>query len=190
MQPIDVLCTADEFKALRCPYTGKPYDVYMLVVPGQAPKFHAPDAYSPSQPFESAEKAYRMWNRVDGVEGLKTGRPIICAYTGEMLAAASDRDGHWLVGGFDPRVFHSRADFLRLATMRDGKAVRDAEDSRVEATPVDMTPVKKRQIDTDPTDEAVKIAADVLQQHKADLPTQASTTVSMSVSASKKGKKK
>lgn len=189
-QPVDVLCTADEFKALRCAYTGEPYDVYMLVVPGQPPKFHAPNAYSPSQPFETAEKAYRMWNRVDGVEGLKSGRPITCAYTGEMLAAASDRDGHWLTGGFDPRMFHSRADFLRYATMRDGKPVRDSGDSRIEVAPVDWTPVKKREIDTEPTDEAVKIAAGVLQKHKAELPSQAVTTVSMSVPSAKKGKKR
>lgn len=188
MTPIDVICTADEFKSLRCPYTGEPLEVRMLIFPGQPPKFHAPDAYSPSQPFPTAETAYRKWNRENGIEGVKTGLPITCAYTGKMLAAASDREGCYFTGGFDPRLFYTRDEFLRLATSRNGKTDYVPSGERVEAVPPDMTPAKPRREEaTEPTDESVKIAADVLQQHKDVLPKQARTTVSMSV---RKGTKK
>lgn len=192
MNPVDVLCTAEEFKALRCPYTGKQLEVYMLVVPGQPPKFHAPEAYSPAQPYRTPETAYRMWNRENGIEGVKTGLPITCAYTGKVLAAASSREGHYFTGAFDPRMFWSREDFLRLASSRAGVSKYGAETpSRVEAVPPDMTPVKPREIDTDPTDEALKIAEGVLKKHEADLPPQASVTVSMAAApAAKKGKKR
>ena len=187
--PIDVLCTAPEFKALTCPYTGKPLEVYMLIFPGRAPMFHAPDAYAPAIPFPSVELAYRRWNRVGGIEGLKSDKPITCAYTGKVLAAASSPDGHYFTGGFDPRMFYPREEFLKLASSRDGVSAHEAGPSeRIEAAPPDMKPVKPREFDTDPTDEALHIAADVLQKHKDILPTQASTTVSMSV-PHKTGKK-
>lgn len=164
----------------------------MLVIPGQPPKFHAPEAYSPAQPYRTPETAYRMWNRENGIEGVKTGLPITCAYTGKMLAAASSREGHYFTGAFDPRMFWSREDFLRLASSRNGVSKYEAEpSSRVEAVAPDMTPSKPRRIDTDPTDEALKIAEGVLEKHKADLPSQARTTVSMSApkkSAPKKGR--
>ena len=189
MTPIDVICTADEFKSLKCPYTGVPLEVRMLVVPGQPPRFHAPEAYSPSQPFPTAGTAYRKWNRENGIEGMKTGLPITCAYTGKMLAAASDREGYYFTGGFDPRLFYTRDEFLRLATSRAGKTDYVPSTGRVEAVPPDMTPSKPRHVESaEPTDESVKIAADVLQKHKDELPKQASTTVSMNVR--KKGSKK
>lgn len=180
-EPVDVVCTAPEFKALRCPYTGDPLEVRMLVVPGSPPRFHAPDAYSPAIPRPTPDEAYRLWNRVDGVEGLKSGKPVTCAYTGKVLSATSGPDGHAFAGGFDPRMFHSREDFLRLASSRDGVTSWEGTDARVEAVPPDMSPEKPRDIDTDPTDEALHIAEGVLRKHRDDLPPQASTTVSMSV---------
>lgn len=184
-QPVDVLCTAEEFKKLRCPYTGRPLEVRMLIVPGQPPRFHSPGAYSPAIRYPTPDEAYRMWNRVDGVEGLKTGQPIKCAYTGAVLAAVHDGEGHGFSGAFDPRMFWTRAEFLRKAAMRGGTPPSpDAHtDSRVEASPPDMKPSKPREFDTDPTDEALRIAGSVLEKNKSILPRQASTTVSMSVAA-------
>lgn len=179
-EPVDVVCTAPEFKALRCPYTGDPLEVRMLVVPGSPPRFHAPDAYSPAIPRPTPDEAYRLWNRVDGVEGLKSDTPVVCAYTGVPLSPAHCPDGYFFNGGFDPRMFHSREGFLRLASSRGGVSPRSGADSRVEAVPPDMTPEKPRKTDTDPTDEALHIAEKVLEKHRDDLPPQASTTVSMS----------
>lgn len=180
-EPVDVLCSAPEFRALRCAYTGEPLEVYMLVRPGSQPLYHAPRAYSPSVPFPTAEQAYRAWNRVDGVEGVKTGTPIVCAYTGKVLAAAKTSDGHFFRGGFDPRMFHSRDDFLRLATSRGGESARPSG-GRVEAVRGGSRPSRARpSAPSGPSDEAVDIAASVLQRHRDDLPAQASSTVSMSV---------
>lgn len=190
-RPVDVLCTAEEFKSLRCPYTGNPLEVRMLVVPGQPPRFHAPGAYSPAERYPTPEDAYRMWNRVDGVEGLKTGRPITCAYTGAVLAAVRDREGCGFSGAFDPRMFWTREEFLRKATMRDGKGPAASADARIEASAPGMEPLKPlkpRRFDTDPTDEALHIAESVLAKHRDILPKQASTTVSMSVSPARGGK--
>lgn len=187
-EPVDVVCTADEFKDLRCPYTGEPLEVRMLIVPGQPPRFHAPSAYSPAEPCSSPEEAYRRWNRVDGVEGLKSDTPVVCAYTGAPLSPAHCPDGYFFNGGFDPRMFHSREDFLRLASSRGGVSSWSGTDSRVEAVPPDMTPEKPREIDTDPTDEALHIAEKVLEKHRDDLPPQASTTVSMSMGRRRHGR--
>lgn len=190
MQPIDVKCNAYEFRDLKCPYTGAPLEVYMLVTPGRAPLFHVPNPpYTVAQPYATAEEAYDKWNRINNIGGLKTGKPITCAYTGAFLSICKCDQGYYYTGGYDPRMFYDRATFLKKITARDGVSPYDeVEETRVEAVPPDTTPIFKREYDTDPTDEALHIAADALQKHKDILPKQASTTVSMSVNKSKKKK--
>lgn len=185
VQPLDILCTAEEFRSLVCPYTGRPLQVYMLIVPGQRPMFHAPEAYAPAIPYESKETSYRMWNRKNGVEGLKSDTPIVCAYTGEPLRPMSDPHGFWYSGGFDPRRFYPREDFLRLASSRNGVSPREVEEpTRIEASAPDMKPVFPHRIDKpELSDEAIHIAEKAVATVKDILPTQASTTVSMSVSS-------
>lgn len=192
MQSTDIKCTSHEFTNLTCPYTGKPLEVYMLVTPGRAPLFHVPNPpYTVAQPYESAEKAYEQWNRVDGVGGLKTGKPVTCAYSGALLSVKRSDYGYYYEGGYDPRMFYERATFLKKITARDGVSPYDsAEDTRIEAPPPDSEPIFKREFDTDPSDDALKIAADTLQKHKDELPTQASVTVSMAVNKKGKGKTK
>lgn len=190
MQPIDVKCNAPEFRDLTCPYTGKPLEVYMLVTPGCSPKFHVPNPpYTIAQPYETAEKAYEMWNRVNGVGGLKAGQPITCAFTGKALTVHKCSSGYYYSGGFDPRMFYSRETFLKKITARDGVSPYDnADESRIEAVPPDNKPIYKREFDTDPTDDALHLAEQVLQKHKDELPSQASTTISMA-GATKKNRK-
>ena len=182
-KPSYVLCTAPEFRKLKCPYTGDPLVVYMRIAPGRRPLFHAPQAFTPGQDFPTPEALYRAWNRRDGVEGARSGMPVVCAYTGEMLSLVRDETGCHYAGGFDPRRFRERGEFLRLASSRAGMATLDPgpDDARVEPGR-ERPDVRARSTASDePSEEGVRLAADVLEKHKDLLPAQASSTVSLSV---------
>lgn len=113
--------TSDLFKGLRNPYTGEVMEVIMTVNPGREPVFSSPGTYSTGDSFDTSEECIAAWNRRDGVSGLKTGMPIVCAYTKEPLRLVQGFGGKWrFVGGFDPHMFFARDEFLRLANMRDG----------------------------------------------------------------------
>lgn len=129
-------CDGVDFDGLRNPYTGERLAVKMLVCPDGRTLFAAPDAYSPGTvPAETAEAAYRMWDRVDGKEGLRSAAysPVLCAWTGMPLSPRKTDRGWVLTGGFDPTVFLPREEFLYFAGMRGGVATRPAPDhGRVE----------------------------------------------------------
>lgn len=112
--------TSDDFAKLKNPYTGEPLAVQMTVVPGRDPMFSCPDTYSTADVYPSKEECITAWDRKGGVSGLRTNQPIRCAYTGEALALVKTALGWKFAGGFDPHMFYSRDEFLRLATMRDG----------------------------------------------------------------------
>lgn len=114
--------TSDEFKGLLNPYTGEPMTV-MMIVGGPGPvKFYSTGTYSTTDRFPSAKAAYEAWSRVGGVSGVRTGGPVLCAYTGAPLSRMKDDAGYYLVGGFDPAVPRVREEFRRLVWMRDGKS--------------------------------------------------------------------
>lgn len=114
--------TSDAFSKLRNPYTGEPMVVQMTVLPGREPLFNCPDTYSTGDSmYPTKEECIAAWDRKDGIAGLRTGQPVRCAYTGEILSVESTGFGWHFTGGFDPHLFYSRDEFLRLATMRDGK---------------------------------------------------------------------
>lgn len=112
--------TSDDFAKLKNPYTGEPLAVRMTVVPGRDPMFSCPDTYSTADVYPSKEECIAAWDRKGGVSGFRTNQPIRCAYTGEALALVKTALGWKFAGGFDPHMFYSRDEFLRLATMRDG----------------------------------------------------------------------
>ena len=112
--------TSEAFANLKNPYTGEPLAVQMTVVPGRDPMFSCPDTYSTADVCPSKEECIAAWDRKNGVSGLRTNKPIRCAYTGEALALVKTALGWRFSGGFDPHMFYSRDEFLRLATMRDG----------------------------------------------------------------------
>ena len=112
--------TTELFRNLTNPYTGRPMEVVMVVNPGRDPLFTSPDTYSTDDTFPTREECIAAWDRKDGISGLKKGRPITCAYTGEPLKLVSCVDGWRFAGGFNPHMFFSRDEFLRLAGMRDG----------------------------------------------------------------------
>lgn len=133
MKPID--CTGSAFRGLVNPYTGEPMKVKMVVRTGAEPLFFAPDTYDTAKRQPSSSAALDRWSRVDGIAGLRNSVPPKCAYTGGTLTFASDSDGAWFKGGFNPSHLHTRDEFLYKATMRDGKPSRPAPSS-VRATPV------------------------------------------------------
>ena len=163
----EVKVTADEFRKLENPYTGKPMDVYMLVGAGPVPLFHCgPDEYRTQSPFETAELAKLAWSRKDGVEGGRSG-PVVCAYTGEPLSADATPDGFAFSGGFDPRVLRSREWFLHFAAMRGGVSPYprpESAPSRVEKVVRVETPAKRKNAvrGAQLSDEAVDLAASAM----------------------------
>lgn len=116
-----VKVTSDLFAGLSNPYTGERLDVAMTVSPGfDEPMFSAPDAYSTYDVFPTKEECIAAWDRTDGVSGLRKGTPFVCAYTGEPLVLVKSARGWRFSGGFDPKMFFTRDEFLRMATMRRG----------------------------------------------------------------------
>lgn len=120
-------CDGVDFDGLTNPYTGERLAVKMLVCPGGRTLFAAPGAYAPGvYRASSSVEAYRMWDRVDGKEGLRTAQyqAVACAWTGEPLSMTRTDRGWALLGGFDPTVFRPRDEFLYYAEMRGGLSPR------------------------------------------------------------------
>lgn len=95
--------------------------VQMTVLPDRDPMFSCPDTYSTADEYPTRDACVAAWDRKGGISGLRANQPIRCAYTGEALAIEKTALGWRFAGGFDPHMFYSRDEFLRLATMRDGK---------------------------------------------------------------------
>ncbi len=186
-------CTGPTFDGLENPYTGKPLGAKMSVTKTGRMRFFAPDTYSTSDFYPTAKDAYRAWNRANGVEGLKDGQPIVCAYTGDPLKLVHSEDGWRYEGGFDPHLLRTRAEFLRLATMRGGVATRDAApETRVDAPARrgQVTAGMRRHVEETKAElgeDSVKAAEAILLKHKGDV--EQSGTVSMHVPSRKKGRK-
>ena len=115
-------CSGPRFGQIDNPYTGKTMQVMMRVSRTGDIRMFAPDTYSTADFFPSAKEAYRAWNRVTGVEGLKDGEPPTCAYTGKPLRLVQTEDGWHYEGGFDPHLLRPRDEFLYFAAMRGGKS--------------------------------------------------------------------
>lgn len=117
-----VTCTGAAFKSLTDAYTGAPMVVKMLVTKSGEAKFFSPSTYSASTRYATKAAAYASWARSEGIADVRKGQPIVCAYTGEPLVLRHDETGWYFEGGFDPRRFYTRAEFLYYATMRGGKS--------------------------------------------------------------------
>lgn len=128
-------CTGSDFADLRNAYTGEPMKVKMLVSKNMPPRFFCPGTYSTHNRYGTARAAYDAWAQKDGVGGVRRGKEIRCAYTGELLEPKHDETGHWFDGGFDPHRLWTREEFLRLASMRDGIGPAPVAPVRAEAVP-------------------------------------------------------
>lgn len=138
-----VNCTGRAFADLTDPYTGRHLDTKMLVT-ARGPRFFAPTAYSTAQRFSTREAAYNAWAMSEGVADVRKGQPITCAYTGRMLTLRHDETGYWFEGGFDPRRFYTRSEFLHYAAMRGGvsKYPAPSKEIRVDAVREPAKPVR------------------------------------------------
>lgn len=112
--------TSKDFEGLVNPYTGEPMTVYMKVRSGGKVLFACPDTYSTSDLEDDTASLYSKWNRKNGVSGLRTDQPIVCAYTGKPLSVMKRFGKVCYTGGFDPHMFYTRSEFLYYAWMRDG----------------------------------------------------------------------
>lgn len=187
-------CDGVDFDGLKNPYDGERLAVKMLVCPDGRTLFAAPGAYAPAVfRAKSSVEAYRMWDRVDGKEGLRTAqyKAVVCAWTGEPLTMTRTERGWALSGGFDPTVFRPRDEFLYYAEMRMGSSPRPKPGSaaRVEqparagkVTRRHRQGVEERAAKLD--EDSVKAGEKIL---KAVGVTQ-SPTVSMHVPARKRGR--
>lgn len=185
----EVPVTSEEFLKLKNPYTGLTMKVVMVVTGTGNPMFHAAQSeYSPSQEQESAQRCYDLWNRVNGVSGVKSSQQIRCAYTGETLSIVHTDTGCRYEGGFNPHMLYSREEFLYRASMRGGvsKYPKPAPVSRVTQVKRIETPKARIEKDRggDVSGEAVDLAAASMQQHKGTFDQQ--TTVHISKQGGKK----
>lgn len=170
-------CSGPRFDKILNPYTGKPLRPKMSVSGRGRIKFFAPDTYSPAQPFPTAKDAFRAWNRVDGVEGLKDHQPITCAWTGRAMKLVHDADGYHYEGGYDPHMMLERGDFLYFATMRNGESEYPKPNGHIPRVdkPAEKGEITKRmqkhadESRAELSDEAVKTAERIMQQHKGTL---------------------
>lgn len=182
-----VRCTGQAFKELTDPYAGEPLAVAMTSAPTGIPKFSAPDAYSPSRRYPTSEERYAAWCRSEGISGARSGEPIVCAYTGEQLVPKNDEYGFYFDGGFDPRRFHTRADFLYYASMRSGVS------KFPEPGPVEHVETVKEKPDqqvlghsVETRDEAMDFAEQAMKDTR--YAPEKKTRVSMSAPAKRKGR--
>lgn len=191
-------CSGPRFGELVNPYSGEKILVKMSVSRTGRVRYFAPDTYTPAQFFPTAKEAFRHWNRVNGVEGMKEGRPITCAYSGRPLTLEHTADGYHYTGGIDLHMLYDRGEFLYFAAMRDGKSPYPApsgETGRVEkpAERAEITGTMRRHADemsTDLTQDALDLAEKTMSEIDAMAGgLEKSSTVSMSVSGKKKGRK-
>lgn len=190
---MDYNCSGPVFDSLVNPYSGDPLRVKMFVVGGRV-LFSSPAAYSTADRFPTAHDAYRAWNRVNGVEGLKDGQPIVCAYTGATLNLKHDEDGWYYDGGFDPHVLLPRQKFLHFATMRGGfTEVSEEEPGRVDmpqrvGKPTENMKRHASENRLELHDDTVKAAEAIMTKHR-DVLGPGSSTVSMHVPGNKRRRK-
>lgn len=185
--------TSKDFEGLTNPYTGEPMVVFMNVDGSSRVTFTCPDTYSTAAPAETTEKLYDLWNRINGVSGFKTNQPIKCAYTGELLSPSTSFGKPCYAGGFDPRRFYTREEFLYYAWMRDGvsKFPPPEEVSRIKSTTREGEITERHKEHADQSapsldEEKIHMIEDSMAPFKDQL--EGSSTVSMAVN--KKGNRR
>ena len=179
-------CSGPRFGAMKNPYTGEIIRVKMSTSSTGAIRFFAPDTYSPTNVYPTAKEAYRNWNRVNGVEGVKDGKPIVCAYTGRPLRLVKTDDGFCYEGGFNIHLMYDRPTFLHFATMRDGVSEypEPSPEERIGA-PAPKGRITKRQakhadeMKTELTEDGIRTAEGIMNELKGKFGIEGSSTVSM-----------
>ena len=171
-----IKCRGKDFRDLTNPYTGEPVVTEMIVGSDGTCLFGAPDTFSTDQWFATPKGAYDAWARSEGIDGARVGEEIRCAYSGAVLTLERSELGCRYAGGFDPRRFRPRHEYLNGITMRNGVPTRPAysPSDPVEAV-MHRAPVEHHEIEMD--DVHQKIARGALEKSGVDLPKK--TRVSM-----------
>jgi len=177
-----IKCTGKDFVDLTNPYTGEKVVTEMIVGKDGTCLFGAPDTYSTSQWMADRKSAYDAWCKKSGVYGVREGEPIKCAYTGEVLVLEESELGVRYTGGFDPRMFRPRHEYLNGITMRDGNPGDKVYTETVHVQkPGDKVVVLHHEIEMD--DAHMKIAEGAMKVSGFEPPKKTK------VSVSKKGRK-
>ena len=126
---LNVPATQIYLRHLKCAYTGKPVQVRMVSVGEAPPQYFSPDAFDPSDVFETSAELFAQLGTRDGVRGAaKGGAELVCPYTGvQMTVQKVPPCGFHAVGGFHP--MHPMTDpieFARAMLMRNGVVPKDA----------------------------------------------------------------
>lgn len=117
-------CFDPALRHVKDPYTGKEMKFKLMLRDGLHPLLFAPDAFSPGQIFDSAQKAFDALHRRDGMYGALGPRDaVVCPYTGKpMQLMPVEGLGYRWEGGFDPTVpLYSASEFIDLVRTRNGK---------------------------------------------------------------------
>lgn len=158
--------TAAKFRGIKNKYTGEEMRVKMLVPENGRPLFFAPDTFTPARPVKDVKTLLDLWNRSDGVGGMKDTTCVKCPYTGTVMWIAEGPAGVYLDGGFDPRKLMTDEEFLYYATMENGVPTREPPtEARVELGK-EVPPSQKSEDPVEPTDEARHVAEGVVNQFK------------------------
>jgi len=160
--------------------------VVMMNVSPSGVTFFSPDTYSTYERLPTPEACYRKWNRVNDIEGGRTGKPLKCAYTGDDLSVVHTEFGCYFRGGFDPHMFYTREEFLYYATMRGGVSKYpkpDGKTCRVSTGPrkAHVTDAMVRHAEKEAPkldDDKIHMVENALKPHRDIIP--GSSTVSMS----------
>lgn len=159
-----IRCTGRDFVGITNPYTSEPVVTEMIVGKDGTCLFGAPDTYSPAVWCKTKEEAYDKWCREEGIEGARKGAKIACAFSGAELVVEENAElGVRYVGGFDPRVFRPRHEYLNGITMRGGKLTRPEVKPEVRAAPVVHKAFSEHH-EIEVNDEHMKIARATLEK--------------------------
>jgi hypothetical protein len=127
--PLNVPASQTYLRNLKCAYTGKPIKVLMVSAGEAPPRYFSPDAFDPSDVFETSAELFAQLGTRDGIRGAaKNGAELVCPYTGEQMSVQKvPACGFQAVGGFHPMApMDDPIEFARAMMTRNGVAPKDA----------------------------------------------------------------
>lgn len=176
---MESICTAEEFKGRKDPYTGNPLTVKLYVLPGGDVRYRIEGGHDVAEPKGTMEEAVAAWTAKDGVSGMRDPADgFVCAYTGAKLRPVPESGACRFAGGFSPGLFHTRDEVLAAFAFLDGKPVQ-ATTARVEA--VHDAPPAPRYGGHEPSDDAFERAESLVGTAKRTLGVSPAAPVSMHV---------
>lgn len=176
---MESICTAEEFKGRKDPYTGNPLTVMLYVLPGGTVRYRIEGGHDVAEPRRTMEEAVAAWTAKDGVSGMRNPEDgFVCAYTGATLRPVPEPGACRFAGGFSPGLFHTREEVLAAFAHIDGRPA-PAAPARAEAVP--DTPPPPKYGGHEPSDDAFERAESLVSTAKRTIGVAPASPVSMHV---------